>query len=168
MGRSGHTGSTKGGAVSFGVLALASFISLLVLSGLELGSAIVRWKIRPIREAVLPVSCEPLEENDGRLVHIDCPIKHMHPFPISSAFRPNLPKFKGVFFETRAEMFQSTLSPGAFRSAVKGVWSDHIVSSQSRNRETHTLSHLLTHSHTRTHRHTHRHTQRYTETQRHA
>lgn len=78
-----------------------------------------------IASQVIPVSCQSNPINNGKVIHIDCPLKSLSRFHPPSEFAWNVPSFDGVFFDTRVEMYQ-WISPHHFFS-FKGVWSEQVV-----------------------------------------
>ncbi|CBZ54375.1 conserved hypothetical protein [Neospora caninum Liverpool] len=75
----------------------------------------------------VPSPCSPLPVNDRKLVHIDCPLAELDTFFPPSAFSPNIAKFTGVFFETKAEIFQHVQKGGTLGPFIEGDWVDHQV-----------------------------------------
>eukprot|EP01053_Blabericola_migrator_P001706 Blabericola_migrator_1__1705@NODE_145_length_12990_cov_99_814439_g126_i0_p3_GENE_NODE_145_length_12990_cov_99_814439_g126_i0NODE_145_length_12990_cov_99_814439_g126_i0_p3_ORF_typecomplete_len660_score88_23TMEM43/PF07787_12/2_3e25Sugar_tr/PF00083_24/0_12DUF998/PF06197_13/1_2e02DUF998/PF06197_13/1_NODE_145_length_12990_cov_99_814439_g126_i056567635 len=112
------------------VFAVAIFLcGMAAMLTADFSSGLVQHAILPLRRAVKPVSCEPLSENDNKIVHIDCPIRKLQTFNPPSDFSVNLAPFKGIFFEMRVEMFQYNIVPGLLRSSLGGVWSDSLLPS---------------------------------------
>lgn len=119
------------GAVAYVFLSLLLICAVAIMMTADASSGLVQSVVIPLRADVKPVSCEPQPENDGHLVHIDCPIRRMHTFNVAPDFAANLPAFRGVFFEMRVEMFQHSLVPGLLRSSLGGVWSESLIPTQA-------------------------------------
>lgn len=84
-------------------------------------------ELRPLVKNAIPVSCIPLEENNGKLVHINCPLQELETFYPPSEFSANLYSFHGVFFETKVEMFQWVRDRENLGLFPRGKFMDHIV-----------------------------------------
>eukprot|EP00366_Plasmodium_knowlesi_P002651 XP_002260148.1 hypothetical protein, conserved in Plasmodium species [Plasmodium knowlesi strain H] len=63
-------------------------------------------ELRPIIKNAIPVSCIPLEENNGKIIHINCPLQDQEIFYAPPEFSSNIYSFRGVFFEIKVEMYQ--------------------------------------------------------------
>ncbi|PHJ18542.1 transmembrane protein [Cystoisospora suis] len=83
--------------------------------------------LQPLLKGYVPSPCSPLPVNDRKLVHIDCPLTELDSFFAPSAFSPNVAHFTGVFFETRAEVYQNTQKVGRLGPYIAGDWVDHLV-----------------------------------------
>ncbi|PFH36710.1 hypothetical protein BESB_049020 [Besnoitia besnoiti] len=83
--------------------------------------------LQPLLHGYVPSPCSPLPVNDRKLVHIDCPLTELDSFLPPSAFSPNIAKFTGVFFETRAEMYQNVQKVGTLGPSIEGAWVDHWI-----------------------------------------
>lgn len=90
-----------------------------------------RADILPLRDNLTPVSCETSQENEGRLVHIDCPLHQLYTFHPPSEFAWNLRPFRGVFLELKVEMFQWVLRSRWLGFSFRGEWSPNLVDSSS-------------------------------------
>ncbi|CAI9149404.1 unnamed protein product, partial [Rangifer tarandus platyrhynchus] len=83
--------------------------------------------LQPLLKDYTPSPCSPLPQNDGKLIHIDCPITAMDLFYPPAAFAPNLSQFSGIFFEIRVEMFQHVHKIGAVGPYFFAQWADHLA-----------------------------------------
>ncbi|KAL8426349.1 hypothetical protein Efla_002967 [Eimeria flavescens] len=89
-------------------LLLISLFSSFLLAGEEWAFAKEIHKLTPILAELVPSSCVPNPQNDGLYVHLECPVRNSSTFYPPASFTNNLPFFRGVFFEIKAEMFQIT------------------------------------------------------------
>merc|ERR1739838_487491 len=71
-----------------------------------------------------PVSCEPDIINHGRVVHIDCPVTHLKTMYPPSEFSRSVDTVKGLFFETKVEMFQWSCANGRMGLVCSKKWSE--------------------------------------------
>ncbi|KEP61150.1 UNVERIFIED_CONTAM: hypothetical protein HHA_266090 [Hammondia hammondi] len=83
--------------------------------------------LTPLMRGYVPSPCSPLPVNDRKLVHIDCPLAELDTFYPPSSFSANVAKFTGVFFETKAEIFQHVQKGGTLGPFIEGDWVDHQV-----------------------------------------
>ncbi|CRG94913.1 conserved Plasmodium protein, unknown function [Plasmodium gallinaceum] len=84
-------------------------------------------ELRPIIKNAIPVSCIPLEENNGKIIHINCPLQDLETFYAPSEFSSNIYSFRGVFFEMKVEMYQLVRDYGNLGLYTRGKFEDHIV-----------------------------------------
>ncbi|SOS81539.1 conserved Plasmodium membrane protein, unknown function [Plasmodium sp. gorilla clade G1] len=88
-------------------------------------------ELRPIIKNAIPVSCIPLEENNGKIIHINCPLQDLETFYAPAQFSSNIYSFRGVFFEIKIEMYQWIRSNRYLGLYARGKFMDHIVSTPS-------------------------------------
>ncbi|EUR73185.1 hypothetical protein PFBG_02047 [Plasmodium falciparum 7G8] len=79
----------------------------------------------------IKVSCIPLEENNGKIIHINCPLQDLETFYAPAQFSSNIYSFRGVFFEIKIEMYQWIRSNRYLGLYARGKFMDHIVSTPS-------------------------------------
>ncbi|CRH01208.1 conserved Plasmodium protein, unknown function [Plasmodium relictum] len=84
-------------------------------------------ELRPIIKNAIPVSCIPLEENNGKIIHINCPLQDLETFYAPSEFSSNIYSFRGVFFEIKVEMYQWIRDYGNLGLYARGRFEDHLV-----------------------------------------
>ncbi|SBT78228.1 conserved Plasmodium protein, unknown function [Plasmodium ovale] len=84
-------------------------------------------ELRPIIKSAIPVSCIPLEENNGKIVHINCPLQDQEIFYAPPEFSSNIYSFRGVFFEIKVEMYQWVRDYGYLGLFARGRFEDHVV-----------------------------------------
>ncbi|GAW82370.1 hypothetical protein, conserved [Plasmodium gonderi] len=84
-------------------------------------------ELRPIIKNAIPVSCIPLEENNGKIIHINCPLQDQEMFYAPPEFSSNIYSFRGVFFEIKVEMYQWVREYGHFDLFTRGKFEDHVV-----------------------------------------
>ncbi|SCO93857.1 conserved Plasmodium protein, unknown function [Plasmodium malariae] len=84
-------------------------------------------ELRPIIKNATPVSCIPLEENNGKIIHINCPLQDQEIFYAPPEFSSNIYSFRGVFFEIKVEMYQWVRDRGYLGLFARGKFEDHIV-----------------------------------------
>lgn len=83
--------------------------------------------LRPLVKNAIPVSCIPLEENNGKLIHINCPLQELETFYPPPEFSANLYSFQGIFLETKVEMFQWVRDRKNLGLFPRGEFIDHVV-----------------------------------------
>ncbi|CAG9473574.1 conserved Plasmodium protein, unknown function [Plasmodium vivax] len=84
-------------------------------------------ELRPIIKNAIPVSCIPLEENNGKIIHINCPLQDQEIFYAPPEFSSNIYSFRGVFFEIKVEMYQWVRGYGYLGLLARGRFEDHVV-----------------------------------------
>jgi len=98
----------------------ATFLSQLYLEGRQTQMA-SRFDL--LRKYT-PVSCEPDIINHGRVVHIDCPVTHLKTMYPPSDFSRSVDSVKGLFFETKVEMYQWSCANGRIGLVCGTKWSE--------------------------------------------
>ncbi|VWU49171.1 conserved membrane protein, unknown function [Hepatocystis sp. ex Piliocolobus tephrosceles] len=110
------------------MLATALIVALFLFTTLNEYKYITYSKeLRPIIKNAIPVSCIPLEENNKKIVHINCPLQDQEMFYAPPEFSNNIYSFKGVFFEIKVEMYQWVKYYGCLGLFAKGKFMDHVV-----------------------------------------
>eukprot|EP00922_Rhytidocystis_sp_ex-Travisia-forbesii_P059150 GHVS01087676.1.p1 GENE.GHVS01087676.1~~GHVS01087676.1.p1 ORF type:complete len:482 (-),score=65.28 GHVS01087676.1:56-1501(-) len=112
------------------VLALA-IVATGILFVVEFRAVSHRRKLYTIMNTYMPVSCVPDDMNEGKLIHVDCPLQKLDRLHPSSAFSGNVDSVDSVFLEQRVEMFQWTKSMGLLGPYNAGEFSTDLVESPS-------------------------------------
>ncbi|KAH0474776.1 MAG: hypothetical protein KVP17_001481 [Porospora cf. gigantea B] len=81
-----------------------------------------RNDLRPLMDPI-PVACEPYDENNDKIVHIDCPLRRIQTLYPAATFSWNVSPYVGVFLETKVEMYQWKAVPGRLGIWFTGSWS---------------------------------------------
>ncbi|KEG04782.1 conserved protein, unknown function [Plasmodium vinckei vinckei] len=84
-------------------------------------------ELKPIIKNAIRAPCIPLDENNGKIIHINCPLQDQETFYAPSEFSSNIYSFRGIFFETKVEMYQWVGHYGYLGLFSKGKFEDHIV-----------------------------------------
>lgn len=108
---------------------LLAFTILILLFNVanEYNYANFSKELRPLLKNAIPVSCIPLEENNGKLIHINCPLQDLETFYAPAEFSSNIYSYQGVFFETKIEMYQWIRDRSTLGLFTRAKFVDHVV-----------------------------------------
>eukprot|EP00915_Cephaloidophora_sp_WS-2016_P009786 GHVH01014092.1.p1 GENE.GHVH01014092.1~~GHVH01014092.1.p1 ORF type:complete len:491 (-),score=56.26 GHVH01014092.1:65-1537(-) len=112
-------------ALSLYVIGLMTLIFVICSQVyVEWVQASISKKLNPLRRYI-PVACDPDPRNHGKIVHIDCPIDNYVTFYPASEFNWNVQPVKGLFFDTKVEMYQWSTGHSKLGISYNRRWSEN-------------------------------------------
>eukprot|EP00922_Rhytidocystis_sp_ex-Travisia-forbesii_P035395 GHVS01052537.1.p1 GENE.GHVS01052537.1~~GHVS01052537.1.p1 ORF type:complete len:475 (-),score=74.05 GHVS01052537.1:546-1970(-) len=117
--------------IGWGVVVSLALLATAVLVVLEFRAVSHRRQLYTIMNTYLPVSCVPDENNEGKLIHVDCPLEQLDWLSPSVGFSSNLKASQAVFLEQHVEMFQWVRQMGMLGPYYDGQFSSDLVESPS-------------------------------------
>lgn len=101
------------------------FVGFTLLNDLRLSRN--RSQLLPLLNELVEAPCVPSDENEGKMVYINCQLDTRYTFYTPKEFSSNIYSYSGAFFETKVEMYQWVDVVGLFGVYKVGSWVDHTV-----------------------------------------
>ncbi|KAK1444745.1 hypothetical protein BgAZ_106510 [Babesia gibsoni] len=93
----------------------------------DLGLSRNRSRVLPLLNDLVRVDCTPSDDNEEKIVYVDCELDTSHTFYTPKEFSSNIYSYSGAFFDTKVEMFQWVDVVGLFGVYKVGEFVDHAV-----------------------------------------